>query len=113
MVENTVILNVRKYLIRLKEKGIDCFGIIYGSMVNGSFNQYSDIDLIVVSPSFDGAFSRSLINTLWRTAAITDSRIEPVPCGEKQWITDNITPVLETGRRGGLIVKIENYEDID
>lgn len=37
------------------------------------------IDLLVVSATFDRAFSREAVNCLWRVAARTDSRIEPIP----------------------------------
>ncbi len=79
-------------------------GIIFGSHASGHPGKWSDIDLVVVSPMFDGLFSRETVNRLWRVAARTDSRIEPIPCGERQWAEDNTTPIIEIARREGVQV---------
>jgi hypothetical protein len=34
-------------------------------------------------------------------AGRTDSRIEPIPCGERQWQEDGATPIVEIARREG------------
>jgi hypothetical protein len=34
-------------------------------------------------------------------AARTDSRIEPIPCGERQWWEDENSLVIEIARREG------------
>jgi hypothetical protein len=36
---------------------------------------------------------------LWRLAAQTDSRIEPIPCGERQWLEDDASAIIEIARR--------------
>ena len=54
-----------------------------------------------VSPRFDGLRSRQDVDLLWRLAARTDSRIEPVPCGERQWQEDTSSPIIEIARREG------------
>ncbi len=79
-------------------------GVIFGSYASGHPNHWSDIDLVVVSAAFDGTFSRDAINSLWRVAARTDSRIEPIPCGERQWVEDATTPIIEIARREGVQV---------
>ena len=61
----------------------------------------TDIDLLVVSPQFDTTVKREWINHLWRTAARTDSRIEPVPCGQQQWQHDTSSQIIEIARREG------------
>jgi hypothetical protein len=80
-------------------------GVLFGSYAAGHPHLWSDIDLIVVSPAFDGTFSRDAINSLWRAAARTDSRIEPVPCGERQSVEDQVTPIIEVARREGVQVR--------
>ena len=67
----------------------------------GQANPWSDIDLLVVSPQFDGRRERRDVDLLWRLAARTDSRIEPVPCGEHQWIEDTSSAIVEIARRDG------------
>ena len=63
-------------------------------------------DLLVVSPRFDDQRSREDINLLWRLAAQTDNRIEPIPCGEQQWFEDDASAIIEIARREGETVTI-------
>ncbi len=35
---------------------------------------------------------------------MTDSRIEPIACGERQWAEDAVTPIIEIALREGLRV---------
>ena len=105
MVKKTVLKNVQKYLLRIKGKGIPvCFGVIFGSQVTGRAGKWSDIDLLVVSPRFDRSPRRKDIEELWYQAALTDSRIEPIPCGEKQWKKDRFQTIIEIARREGQVI---------
>jgi len=45
--------------------------------------------------------SRGDIDLLWRLAARTDNRIEPIPCGELQWFEDDTSAIIEVARREG------------
>jgi len=47
------------------------------------------------------ARGRDGANLLWRLAARTDSRIEAVSCGERQWREDDASALIETARRRG------------
>ena len=105
MADTAVLEIVRQYLRELAEQGIVAsMGVIFGSYASGHPGRWSDIDLLVVSPTFDGAYSRDAVNCLWRVAARTDSRIEPIPCGQRQWIEDGATPIIEIARRQGIHV---------
>jgi predicted nucleotidyltransferase len=105
MADPAIVDIVRRYLRNLAEHGILArMGVIFGSYAAGHPHQWSDIDLLVVSPAFDGTFSRNAINSLWRVAARTDSRIEPIPCGERQRIEDEVTSIIEVARREGVQV---------
>lgn len=105
MVDESVVITVKNYLNRLKEAGYeDCFAVIYGSHVTGKHDMWSDIDLLVVSPLFDQGIRREHVNMLWRIAAATDSRIEPVPVGKIQYDTDDVNAVIEIARRSGQII---------
>jgi len=91
----------------LLESDIDArFAVVFGSQVTGEADQWSDIDLLVVSPQFDERLNRQDINLLWKLAAHTDSRIEPIPCGENQWREDDSSAIVEIARREGEIVEV-------
>jgi len=78
---------------------------LFGSFVSGKADEYSDIDLIVIAPEFDGPREISLVQALWR-ATVADNRIEPIACGEKEWETDSARPILEIARREGIVVAV-------
>jgi len=108
MVEKSIVNDVRNYLLRLAEQGIEIsFGIVFGSYASGHAHQWSDIDLVVVSPQFDKTITRENINTLWRIAARTDSRIEPIPCGKRQWENNTSSEIIEIARNEGTPVYLD------
>lgn len=107
MVNESVINGVRKYLRTLQDQGfVVKFGVVFGSQVSGITDTWSDIDLLVVSPRFDDQSSREDINLLWQIAARTDNRIEPIPCGERQWFEDDASAIIEIARREGETVTL-------
>lgn len=111
MVEKAIINGVRRYLETVNANGLKIsFGVIFGSRVRGEASSQSDIDLLVVSPDFDGDKNRKDIAKLWHFAAETDERIEPIPCGEKQWREDEGTPIIEVARQQGQIVRLNGEE---
>ena len=102
MVSQKIVASVRRYVRALGKRGVKVpFVVVFGSQVTGRTHELSDIDLVVVSPKFDRA--RRLKDTLllWEVAARTDSRIEPIPCGEKQWVEDDSSAIIEMARREG------------
>jgi len=107
MVEKSVIKEVERYLRTVKQTGISVrFGVIFGSRVTGGAQDESDIDLIVVAHDFDGKRDRKKMGRLWYVASETDARIEPIPCGEKQWLEDESTPIIEAARQNGQMVAV-------
>jgi uncharacterized protein len=77
------------------------FGVVFGLHAGGRADVWSDIDVVIVSPRFDVERSRRDVDLLWHLAARTHSRIEPIPCGLKQWEEDSTSPILEIARREG------------
>lgn len=78
--------------------------ILFGSCARGEANPNSDIDLIVVAPEFDGERSEDLVDFLWESCGEADWRIEPIPCGEREWETDDSRPILEIARCEGVVI---------
>jgi predicted nucleotidyltransferase len=102
-----VIKSVRAYLNFLAQQGIPVsFGVLYGSYAKDKANEWSDIDLLVVSPEYDSVRTIDDYERLWMYAARTDSRIEPIPVGERQYIEDDSNPVIEIARREGQIIPL-------
>ena len=107
MVDATIVTAVRDYLQALRDYGLDvCFGVVFGSWSRGKASEWSDIDLLVVSPRFDSLRDRRDVDLLWRLAARSDSRIEPIPCGERQWLEDNSSAIVEIARRKGEPIRL-------
>lgn len=106
MVEIAIANVIKKYLKELPEVGIHASrAVLFGSFAKGGGDEWSDIDLVVIAPEFDGRREISLIQALWR-ATLLDSRIEPIPCGEREWETDQSRPILEIARREGIEITI-------
>ncbi len=105
MLEQSVLTSVQNYLAAVAGKGIAVErAVVFGSQVTGHAHSFSDIDLLVVSSQFDDMKDRSSINLLWRLAARIDSRIEPIPCGLRQWREDDSSAIIEIARRQGEVV---------
>ena len=105
MLEQNVLKSIKKYIDAVKRAGIGVkFVVVFGSQVRGKTHEWSDIDLIVVAPEFDNMKDRSVINLLWHLAASVDSRIEPIPCGSRQWLEDDMSAIIELARREGEVL---------
>lgn len=107
MVDESVVKGVKNYLRALQDQGLIVnFGVVFGSQVRGTPDTWSDIDVLVVSPRFDDLRDRKDVDLLWRIAARTDNRIEPIPCGERQWRDDESSAIIEIARREGQHIAI-------
>ena len=109
MADERVLTSVRRYLRALRDEfGLDASAaVLFGSFARGSANDWSDIDVIVLADRFDGGASRDDVRKLWWAAATIDSRIEPIPCGERQWLEDDRSAVIEIARREGMLVRAD------
>ena len=102
MAEREVIESIQRYIRAVEGAGIAVsFVVLFGSQVLGRTHRWSDIDLVVVSPHFDGPELRKDTPTLWYMAARIDSRIEPIACGLRQWSEDTSSAIIEIARREG------------
>lgn len=108
VVERSIIDLVKEYLAAVTQQGISvCFGVLFGSQVTGNTHQWSDIDLMVVSPRYDGKRQFGDSAPLWHVATEIDPRIEPIGVGERQWEEDDASAIIEIARRTGVIITPE------
>jgi predicted nucleotidyltransferase len=110
MAKDPVLEIIRQYLRELDRTGIRVRqAILYGSWARGDTRLDSDIDLVVISPQFDDITDRDLIDRLWEITALVPEawRIEPIACGERQWLEDDTSPILEIARREGEVIAFE------
>jgi predicted nucleotidyltransferase len=102
MVESDVIKAVQDYVRALRRQGLRVSrAILFGSYARGDARPNSDIDVLVVAPEFDAPYNHQQISILWRLRAYTDSRIEPIGVGERRWLEDDASTILEIVRREG------------
>lgn len=106
MVDERVVAAVKRYLSSLRaEHGIDAHAaVVFGSHGRGDADEWSDIDVVVLAGRFDGGVVRRDVDLLWWVAAAVDSRIEPVPCGLRQWEEDQSSALIEIARREGSFI---------
>lgn len=105
MVDKSVVKIVNKYRQMLVKSGIMVHHVVvFGSQTSGQHHSWSDIDLLVVSPRFDGKHKREDVNLLWRIAARVDSRIEPIAVGQRQFEEDDSSAIIEIARREGQVI---------
>jgi len=105
MVESTVITAIKRYLAALPKYGINARKVIlFGSFARGENHEWSDIDLLVIAPEFDSVLTIETVKKLWSATAKSDNRIEPIPCGEREWETESGRPILEIARQEGIVI---------
>ncbi|RLT44748.1 MAG: nucleotidyltransferase domain-containing protein [Chloroflexi bacterium] len=107
-VSRTIGRIIQRYLHALDSEGMPVsFGVLFGSQTTGDTHQWSDIDLLIVSPQFDGQRRRKDIDLLWHVATFVDTRIEPIGVGERQWEEDDASAIIEIARRTGIVIAPE------
>lgn len=107
MDKNAVITIIKKYMVTLEEFGIHSERtILFGSFATGKADKWSDIDIIVIAPEFDTDHSIQTAKKLWRATKYSDNRIEPIPCGVKEWEEDCGRPIIDIARREGVEIEV-------
>ena len=107
MVDSAIVEIVKRYLRALQKAGIHSHsGVLFGSYARGEAGQWSDIDLVVIATEFDGPRSLQMVEKLWQLTGEADNRIEPIPCGEREWQTGEGRPILDIARREGMEISI-------
>jgi len=93
---------VEHYLLAVRRSGVNATrAVVYGSHARGEAGPESDVDVLIIAPEFDGVYDSALIDLLWGLRAHTDSRIEPLAVGERQWREDDTSAIIEMAHREG------------
>lgn len=107
MAADSVIELTRRYLNLLRKYGFRVNrAILFGSQVRGEAKMDSDIDLLLPSVDFE-TLTWKQEELLWSLTAQIDSRIEPIPCSEHQWQTDQVSPLIDVARQEGVVVEAD------
>ena len=93
--------NILQFLSLVQESRRIQAAYLYGSHVRGTANEWSDIDVAIVSPDFTEDKFTALVSLL-RLAAQVDSRIEPVPFAPIDFDSDN--PLVHEIQRTGIVL---------
>lgn len=107
MAEPAIVEVVQTYLAAVRQAGLHANrAILFGSHARGDADVDSDIDILVIAPEFDEGHRQEQLDLLWMLRAYTDSRIEPLPVGERQWQEDMSNPIVEIARREGETISL-------
>ncbi len=94
--------NIIKYYIeQLEEEGIHIQqAIVFGSYVDGKNNEWSDIDIAIVSENFDGNRFKDK-NKIRKLTLKINSDISPIPFRPEDFNESNyfVKEIIETGKR--------------
>jgi predicted nucleotidyltransferase len=102
VVEPAIIGVIQDYLAAVRRSGIRVSrAILFGSYARGAAQPDSDVDILVIAPEFDDPYNKNRVDLLWTLRAQTDSRIEPIAVGERQWREDDTSVIIEMARREG------------
>jgi predicted nucleotidyltransferase len=107
MVDSSILDIIYSYLKAVNQAGIKTRkAVLFGSWAKGEQTEDSDIDLVVIAPELDNLKDRKLIDRLWELTALVPKawRIEPIACGERQWLEDDERIILEIARQEGQMI---------
>ncbi len=95
-IDNAVMENVAAFLERLKAAGMQ----IAGSHLTGKADEWSDIDLAVISPQIGSDRFEERVR-LTKIALAIDDRIKPLPFSPDSFTPDDplVREILRTGLR--------------
>lgn len=101
MAKKQIIDIARKYLILLREEGIEVDRVyLYGSYSKEKETEDSDIDLMIVASS-DNTDDYNT-GRIWALTKKVNSRIEPYLVSKKRFETDDTSPIIQIVKREGI-----------
>ena len=107
MVDESIISAIRNYIEEANRIGLQITeAILFGSYAKGEADQESDLDVLVVCSEYDESSSEEIKNLLWSLRAKTDSRIEPVPIGNREWVQGAGGIIADIARKEGIKIPL-------
>ena len=105
MVENETLELLKEYINLLNENRIRIkYAYLYGSYLNNSNSENSDIDLMLVTENDCDDFE---IGKIWSLTRKVNSKIEPYIINYQSFINNINSPILALVKRDGFLI---NYE---
>jgi len=102
MAQGEVIELLKKYVQVLIAEGISVqSAFLYGSFLNESATEESDIDILLVSDDFD-EMDDALAGKAWRLTSKVNSRIEPFLIGTEKYENSANSPLLLEVKEKGI-----------
>ena len=106
MAQSEIIELLKKYCTLLNISGIRVEkAFLYGSYARGEAGPDSDIDVMLVSESFDNNDPEANIKA-WSFTRKVDTRIEPYTVGLHQFLNDEVSPLLQMVKQDGIEVEL-------
>jgi len=101
-IDKVVLENIKIFLERLGDAGIHVTkAYLFGSYLSGNTDEWSDIDVAVVSPQIsDDRFEERV--TLTKIAIPVDERIEPLPFNPANFTQDD--PLVREIINNGFVI---------
>ncbi|MGL4942804.1 MAG: nucleotidyltransferase domain-containing protein [Thermoguttaceae bacterium] len=96
--QNVALEHATKYAERVRTEFSPDAIVVFGSYVNGTPREESDIDIAVIFNDFRGAWLETAAR-LWRLSYDVDDRIEPHMLDRTKDPAGFVTDVLKAGRR--------------
>ena len=105
MARREVVDIIKRYIQNLNTSGIHINKVfLYGSYARNEATDESDIDVLLISDVFDTTDDRILAKP-WSLSLRVDHRIEPYPVGTKQFLSDDVSPLIEIVKQEGIEIK--------
>ncbi|MEF8823753.1 MAG: nucleotidyltransferase domain-containing protein [Desulfohalobiaceae bacterium] len=103
MVNESIIDSIRKYVEEASKSGLHISeAVLFGSHARGEADQESDLDVLIVCAEYQESSSERIKDLLWALRTKTDSRIEPVPISEKDWLSGAGGIIADIARKEGI-----------
>ena len=102
MAQGEVIQLLKKYIEILRSEGISVSkAFLFGSYIDNSASEESDIDVLLVSDGFEESNDK-LVGKVWRLTSKVNSKIEPFLIGTKSYENSENSPLILKVKKTGI-----------